>query len=57
MRSSTVISYIFSKIAAFLYLGLQLVILLMQAFGVALQLLHMSCLLLLFPFHVLMPME
>ena len=57
MRGSTAISYIFSKIVAFLYLGLQLVILPLQVFSVALQLLHLPCLLLLFPLHVLTLIE
>ena len=44
-------------IEAFLYMGPQLVIRSLQGFGMALQLLHLSCLLLLFLLHVLTPME
>ena len=57
MHSSTAISYIFSKIVTFFYLGLQLVILTLQVFSMTLQFLHLSCLFLLFFLNLLMPME
>ena len=48
MHNSTAISYIFSKIKIFFYLGPQLVILTLQVFNMTLQLLHLSCLFLFF---------
>ena len=57
MFSTIAISYILSKFKPFFYLGPQLIILTLQVFNASLEFLHLSGILLLFPFHLLTPME